>query len=165
VRSSTCDGKIETSKNLKVLNGLSSIRLKRKEKLKYNDWKPEEDILLMKLCNSRFHKKWKKIAIIIGGKTPRKCAYRIKKLEKTMDNFEIMMSKLNRCGENDLIKEYRNQFKRLSSQKNIKKRKKLKLAKVDSQYKVDLNLALNHLENLKLAEWKTDKLEQEILSN
>lgn len=164
-RTSIGEGKVEIPKPKKVLNGLSSIRFKRKEKLKYNDWKPEEDILLMKLCNSRFHKKWKKIAIIIGDKTPRKCAYRIKKLEKIMDNFEMMKSNINNYGDKDLINEYKNQLKKCSNHKSLKKRRKIKLAKHDSQlYNQDLNFTLNNFEKLNIVERKIEKSEPEIFS-
>jgi hypothetical protein len=129
---------------------------KRQEKLKYNDWKPEEDILLMKLCNSQFHKKWKKIALLIGDKTPRKCAYRIKKLEKHMHNFEIMKSKLNICGEQDLLIEYKLQLGKLLKAPPKKKKKMKKLKKHAVQYNIDLALTLDHFQNLQIVEKKPE---------
>jgi hypothetical protein len=112
--------------NINKSDTISSSELK--EKKKYNDWSNEEDMLLVRLCNSHYYKKWKKIASIIGnGKTPRICAYRIKKLEKTMD--------LTQFKNNKVIKEEDKMFKdsgsirssdKTSSIFEFKKRKKLR---------------------------------------
>ena len=140
------EGKCEAYKNEKKFKN-SEKRMRKNEKLKYNDWKAHEDILLMKLCNSQFHKKWKKIAHLIGGKTPRKCAYRIKKLEKHLNNFETMKSKLNIICEQALVDEYRQQLNILS-QEHPKKKKKLRKIKKNLQLKDDFKLTLDHFKNL-----------------
>lgn len=73
---------------------LENLNSEVREKKKYNDWNKDEDNLLLRLCKSHYYKKWKKIATIIGnGKTPRMCAYRIKKLEKEENKFNFMKLK------------------------------------------------------------------------
>ena len=105
----------------------SDISFDNKDKKKYNDWKHEEDMMLIKLCNSHYHRKWKKISLIIGNnKTPRMCAYRLQKLLKTDE------SKNFRLKESRNMEKLLDDYERLrgsevtSSILEIKKRKKKK---------------------------------------
>ena len=87
-----------------ILLNKNNINLETKEKKKYNDWEPNEDILLLRLCNSNLHNKWKKISLMIGKKTPRMCAYRIKKLQKHLNI-------LKKRGKEHIFEKYQNSFK------------------------------------------------------
>lgn len=55
---------------------------KEEGKEKKHLWSKEEDKMLIKLCNSKIQKKWKKIAEIIGTKSATQCAYHYSKLKK-----------------------------------------------------------------------------------
>ena len=106
---------VKIENNIDNLNKLE-ILSEKKEKKKYNDWNPEEDALLLRLCDSNFQKKWKKIALIIGNKTPRMCAYRIKKIHKRKKEIK----------EQGTRKYERNNHFSKNNERIIENRKKLK---------------------------------------
>jgi len=104
-----------------------------REKKKYNDWNNDEDELLIRLCNSHYYKKWKKIATIIGnGKTPRMCAYRIKKLEK--EENQLNLTKLKQYEE--LNKKMKEQDKLLKDSMSTKSEKSSSLIELKKRKKM-----------------------------
>jgi hypothetical protein len=104
-----------------------------REKKKYNDWNKDEDELLLRLCNSHYYKKWKKIATIIGnGKTPRMCAYRIKKLEK--EENQLNLTKLKQY--EHLNKKMKEQDKLLKDSMSTKSEKSSSLIELKKRKKM-----------------------------
>jgi len=62
---------------------IDSISQKHITKLPSHIWSKEEDMLLIKLSQSKLRNKWKKISKIIGTKTASQCTYRLKVLSDT----------------------------------------------------------------------------------
>ena len=68
------------SPDSKVIDSISQRHI---TKLPSHIWSKEEDILLIKLSQSKLKNKWKKISKIIGTKTASQCTYRLKILSDT----------------------------------------------------------------------------------
>jgi len=94
---------LKTSYNVDEFSDISS---KHHNKLPSSIWTKQEDILLLKLSQSKLKSKWKKISKIIGNKTSSQCSYRFKHLSQSkidpespetseMLNMKILLSEKN----------------------------------------------------------------------
>ncbi len=70
------EGEQSMIKDVKIVND-------ERRKLSSSIWTKEEDILLLKLSQSKLKNRWKKISKLIGTKCQRQCSYRMKFLSQT----------------------------------------------------------------------------------
>jgi hypothetical protein len=70
-----------TDRRLNLRERKNTSTSKPKEAKITRKWSPDEDYLLLKLCNSKLTNKWKSIAYIIGNKISSQCSYRYAKLK------------------------------------------------------------------------------------
>jgi hypothetical protein len=86
-----------------------------------NHWTTKEKKLLIRLCNSTMNKKWKKIANIIGTKTPHHCANKYNELKNKIDYNKDTKVKFKSIKPYvSLSKKKRRKWKKLEN-KNFKK--------------------------------------------